>query len=78
MSSRARRRARHRRNLLLLVLGATAAAACWLVRPFALAGRAPAPERAAVAAAPAEPALRPNPATEPVLGLRAAKPGEAD
>lgn len=72
-----RRRAVFRRNLYLLLLGIALATLAALLRPHAFGdGRLPAAGDAA--AAPAEPALRPNAATEPVLGQRAPEPGEED
>jgi len=67
-SDLSRHRSGQRRALLIVLLGATTAVSCLLLDPPALA------ERPAVAtsreAAPAEPAIRPNPPTEPVAGLR--------
>lgn len=75
----ARRRAEHRRSLFLLVLGLTLAALCWLIQPHPLGGRPPETDTASsTAAAPAEPALRPNDPTEPLLGVRLIRPGEED
>lgn len=72
-----RRRAVFRRNLYLLLLGlALAVLAAW-VRPHAL-GEAGITVAGDASAAPAEPALRPNPPTEPVLGQRTPGPGEED
>lgn len=72
-----RRRALFRRNLYLLLLGLALAALAALLRPHAFgSGRV---EVGGVAAAgPAEPALRPNAATERVLGSRTPRPGEED
>lgn len=72
-----RRRAVFRRNLYLLLLGlALAVLAAW-VRPHAV-GEVGVTVAGDAAAAPAEPALRPNPPTEPVLGQRTPGPGEED
>jgi len=74
----ARRRAEHRRSLFLLVLGLTLAVLCWLVQPHPLGGRPAEAETSSTAAAPAEPALRPNAPTEPLLGVRLIRPGDED
>jgi len=72
-----RRRAVFRRSLYLLVAGVALAALAALMRPHATGEpRLVVPGEAAVA--PAEPALRPNAPSEPVLGTRTPSPGEED
>lgn len=72
-----RRRAVFRRNLYLLVAGLVLATLAALLRPHAF-GEARIAVAGDASAAPAEPALRPNAPTEPVLGQRTPGPGEED
>lgn len=72
-----RRRALFRRNLYLLLLGLALAILAAVLRPHAF-GEGRMTVAADATAAPAEPALRPNPPTEPVLGQRTPGPGEED
>lgn len=72
-----RRRALLRRNLYLLLLGLALATLASLLRPHAF-GEGRMTVAGDASAAPAEPALRPNAPTEPVLGQRTPGPGEED
>lgn len=72
-----RRRALLRRNLYLLLLAAALAALAALLRPHPF-GEPRIEVAGEATAGPAEPALRPNAATEPVLGSRTPEPGEED